>query len=72
MSTMADSRVRTPDKWEALTEVLIVSLRDLADAGRADLACQHAGRACAAFRESDPMAWNRFNILLHRLSRHVA
>jgi len=72
MNIKFDAAVQTPDKWHALTEILIVSLRELADAGRADLACQQAGRACAAFRESDPVAWNRFNILLHRLSRHVA
>lgn len=69
MNVKFDAGARTPEKWHALTEVLIVSLRDLADAGRADLACQHAGRACAAFRESDPQAWSRFNILLHRISR---
>ncbi len=51
-----------------LVQILLVSLEELAAADRADAACRLAGQVCAVLRRSDPMAWNRFNILLHRLA----
>jgi hypothetical protein len=54
-----------------LSTVLLESLETLAKAGKADLACQQAGRACAVLRERDMANWKRFNALLHRLVRQL-
>jgi len=48
-----------------LSTVLLESLEALAKAGKADLACQQAGR------ERDMANWKRFNALLHRLVRQL-
>jgi len=53
---------------EKLCDVLLASLKALADTGEAEAACRLAGRACAALREQDRTQWMRFNKLLHRLS----
>lgn len=55
----------------ALAGILLKSLEALAAAGEADAACRLAGHACAALRTTDADAWNKFNVLLHRLARHV-
>lgn len=55
-----------------LSGILLASLEALAAAGQAEAACRLAGQACAALRRSDPAACQRFNVLLHRLTRHVA
>ena len=55
-----------------LTAVLIASLEALAAAGEADAACRLAGQACAELRQSDPVAWQRFNVFLHRMIKHVS
>jgi hypothetical protein len=55
-----------------LDALLLESLTALAAAGQDDAACRLAGRACALYRQSDMMAWNKFNILLHRLSKKMA
>lgn len=55
-----------------LTGVLLASLKALAEAGQADVACRLAGQACAELRHSDPVAWQRFNAFLHRMIKHVS
>lgn len=62
----------TADIHAGLAGILIAALEELAATGRADAACRLAGRACATLRNRDPQTWQRFNALLHRLSRHVA
>jgi hypothetical protein len=52
-----------------LLDVLLQSLQELAAAGRADTACQLAGRVCATLRHYDPKGWQKFNALLHRLTK---
>ncbi|WP_150288181.1 hypothetical protein [Rhabdaerophilum calidifontis] len=53
---------------ERLAGILLSSLVALAEAGRVEEACRHAGAACVALRRSDPRAARRFDVLLHRLS----
>jgi len=48
--------------------VLLDSLRALADVGEADAACRLAGRAYVTLRHSQPALARRFDILLHRLA----
>lgn len=48
--------------------VLLDSLRALADAGEVDAACRLAGRACVSLRHSQPALARRFDVLLHRLT----
>lgn len=55
-----------------LTGVLLASLEALAKVGEADAACRLAGQACAELRHSDPAAWQRFNVFLHRMIKHVS
>jgi hypothetical protein len=55
-----------------LVGVLLTSLEALAAAGKADAACRLAGKACAELRHSDPAAWQRFNVFLHRMIKHVS
>lgn len=57
---------------DTLNALLLESLTALAAAGQGDAACRLAGRACALYRQSDMAAWNKFNILLHRLSKKMA
>lgn len=52
-----------------VNDILVESLVALAQAGDTEAACKLAGRACAVYRHKDIPAWNRFNGLLHRLSR---
>jgi hypothetical protein len=56
----------------ALARVLITSLDALALAGQPDMACRLAGQACAVVRQSDPATWQRLNVFLHRMIKHVA
>lgn len=62
---------RDPTHPSELVDVLAASLEALAAAGRVEEACRLAGRACAALRRSEPAAWQRFNALLHRLTRRL-
>ncbi|MCO5130536.1 MAG: hypothetical protein M9932_08205 [Xanthobacteraceae bacterium] len=55
-----------------LVGVLLASLEALAASGEADAACRLAGQACAELRHSDPAAWRRFNVFLHRMIKHVS
>lgn len=59
--------VSTPTA-EALSDILLESLKLVASTGQAEAACQLAGRACATLRHGHPAQWRRFNVLLHRLS----
>lgn len=52
-----------------LVGLLIQSLEQLAAAGEVEAACRLAGQACALLRQHDPRATQRFNALLHRLTR---
>lgn len=52
-----------------LNDILLESLAALAATGEAEAACRLAGRACAVYRYKDIPAWNRFNVLLHRLAK---
>lgn len=54
-----------------IDDLLLASLEALAAAGEVEQACRLAGRACALHRTRDAAAWNRFNVLLHRLSRQA-
>jgi len=56
----------------ALARVLITSLDALALAGQPDMACRLAGQACAVVRQSDPATWQRLNVFLHRMIKHVS
>ena len=60
------------DDHAGLVDILVLALEELVAAGRADAACRFAGRACATLRKKDSKGWQRFNTLLHRLSRYVA
>lgn len=51
-----------------LCDILLASLKALAEAGEPDAAYKLAGSACAALRKNNPEQWSRFNKLLHRLS----
>jgi hypothetical protein len=62
---------RRADESMRLAEVLLSSLETLAAAGQAEAACRLAGRACAAVRQSNPAAWQRFNVFLHRMIKRV-
>ena len=61
-----------PVETTLLAGVLLASLKALAAAGEADTACRLAGQACAKLRHSDPAAWQRFNVFLHRMIKHVS
>lgn len=52
-----------------LDEILLASLTALGAAGEVEEACRLAGRVCAIYRTTDAAAWNRYNVLLHRLAR---
>lgn len=52
----------------AVCNVLLDSLRTLADTGEVDAACWLAGRACVTLRHSQPALARRFDVLLHRLA----
>lgn len=61
-----------PIETTPLAGVLLASLEALAATGEADTACRLAGKACAELRHSDPVAWQRFNVFLHRMIKHVS
>jgi hypothetical protein len=61
-----------PRPQDRLTDILLTSLRALAEAGEVDAACRLAGQACVALRASDPAGARRFDVLLHRLTRNLA
>lgn len=60
------------DDTAAIDGLLLESLKALAAAGEVEMACQLAGRACALYRRDNPRAWNRFNVLLHRLAARAS
>lgn len=68
----APERQNQPTDNTPLTGVLLASLQALAAAGEADTACRLAGQACAELRHTDPAAWQRFNVFLHRMIKHVS
>jgi hypothetical protein len=68
----AERRAGLPDSPVALIDILLSSLEALAAAGQADAACRLAGKACAALRGRDPAGWRRFNVFLHRMTKHVS
>lgn len=72
MATTTPERHSKRDGSTPLVGVLLASLEALAAAGEADAACRLAGRACAELRHSDPAAWQRFNVFLHRMIKHVS
>ena len=71
MQTTTRTRAKLADTTP-LVGVLLTSLEALAAAGTADAACRLAGKACAELRHSDPAAWQRFNVFLHRMIKHVS
>ncbi|MBN8970630.1 MAG: hypothetical protein J0H51_01275 [Rhizobiales bacterium] len=71
MQTTTPTRAKLADTTP-LVGVLLTSLEALAAAGKADAACRLAGKACAELRHSDPAAWQRFNVFLHRIIKHVS
>ncbi|MGB3446972.1 MAG: hypothetical protein WBA48_09765 [Xanthobacteraceae bacterium] len=73
MAAQTATPKRTPSADATpLAGVLLASLEALARAGEADAACRLAGQACAELRHSDPAAWQRFNVFLHRMIKHVS
>lgn len=60
---------REVDRIDGLEDILVASLEVLAKAGHIDAACRLAGRACAHLRDIDARQWQKFNALLHRLSK---
>ena len=69
---IAGASKKAPEGVPSLDRILLASLRELAAAGQAEMACQLAGQACAACRSTDAAAWRRFNALLHQLTKHVS
>ena len=78
MVSEATAPARRPGGDEAtagdarLPEILLTSLTALAAAGEVEQACRLAGQACAELRHTDPAAWHRFNVFLHRMIKHVS
>jgi hypothetical protein len=68
---MNDVSNRNEDR-SGLLDLLLQSLKELAAAGHAETACQLAGQACAVLRQHDPKGWQKFNTLLHRLTKRSA
>jgi hypothetical protein len=52
-----------------LPGLLVLSLEKLAAAGEMEAACRLAGEAYVLLRHGDPRGAQRFNALLHRLTR---
>jgi hypothetical protein len=52
-----------------LAGLLVASLEQLAAAGELEAACRLAGEAYVLLRLDEPRAAQRFNALLHRLTR---
>lgn len=51
-----------------LADILVASLKALAEAGEIEFACRLAGQACVALRHTSPKTARRFDVLLHRLT----
>ncbi len=68
----AERRTGLPESSVALIDILLSSLEALAATGQADAACRLAGEACAALRGRDPAGWQRFNVFLHRMTKHLS
>jgi hypothetical protein len=68
LSDASSTGAHSPDR---LPDILLRSLKLLADTGEVDQACRLAGEACVALRKVDHHSAQRFNALLHRLSRKV-
>jgi hypothetical protein len=62
---MADDTKRARD----LPGLLVQSLEKLAAAGEVEVACRLAGEAYVLLRREDARGAQRFNALLHRLTR---
>jgi len=45
---------------------------ELAAAGQVEAACRYAGQACVALRKADPQSARRFDVFLHRQTRHLS
>jgi hypothetical protein len=56
---------------EGIAVLLLNALQKLADTGEVDAACRIAGKACVLLRQTSPGAEQRFNALLHRLTRRL-
>jgi hypothetical protein len=65
---MTESGSQRSDMADALMDLLLETLRKLADAGQVEEACRIAGRASAVLRPALPAGERRFNVLLHRLT----
>ncbi len=65
---MTGARVPRSDLADVLTDLLLETVRKLADAGQVEEACRVAGKACAILRPARPASERRFNVLLHRLT----
>jgi hypothetical protein len=68
MSKPSPSDSNPAPRTAELCDILLASLKALAEAGEPEAACRLAGSACAALRKGEPEQWSRFNKLLHRLS----
>lgn len=49
-------------------DLLLESLKQMADGGDVEAACRLAGRACVRLRHGHPAQARRFDVLLHRLT----
>ncbi len=56
---------------EGAIVLLLDALQKLADIGEVDAACRIAGKACVLLRQTSPGTEQRFNALLHRLTRRL-
>lgn len=56
---------------ERLSDILLRSLKLLAEHGEIEQACRLTGEACVALRNVDHRSAQRFDALLHRLSPKV-
>ncbi|GAA4135444.1 hypothetical protein GCM10023067_59030 [Aminobacter aganoensis] len=54
-----------------LAAILLDSLGELAKTGNVESACRLAGRACARLRNAEPQMARRFDVFLHRQTRHL-
>lgn len=62
-------RMSAGAQTNAMTDLLLESLGQLAAAGETEAACRLAGGACAILRPDNIHGWRRFDALLHRLTR---
>ena len=70
-SIVAAKPAETHAPLAAVTVILLDSLAQLAETGEVDAACRLAGRACVKLRADNPALEQRFNALLHRLTRRL-